>query len=69
VLISVRGQVIPRVIVWLEGLDKLKKFNDFIRTETHELPACSIGPSTIYEYATACPIHHATISTFKIQSF
>jgi hypothetical protein len=30
------------VTVWLEGLGKLKKSNDFIGTRTGDLPACSI---------------------------
>jgi hypothetical protein len=28
----------------LEGLGKLKKFNDLIENRTHDLPACSIVP-------------------------
>jgi hypothetical protein len=44
VLISVRGLVDPGAIVRLEGLGKLKKFNDLIRNRTHDLPACSIVP-------------------------
>jgi hypothetical protein len=31
-------------MVRLEGLGKLKKFNDFIETQTRDLPACSIAP-------------------------
>jgi hypothetical protein len=27
-----------------EGLDKLKKFDDLIGSQTHDLPACSIVP-------------------------
>jgi hypothetical protein len=30
-------------MVQLEGLGKLKKFNDLIRTRTWNLPACSIA--------------------------
>jgi hypothetical protein len=45
VLIPVR--VYPRAMAWLEGLGKLKKFNDLIRNETHDLPACSIMPQPI----------------------
>jgi hypothetical protein len=29
--------------VWLEGLGILKKFSDLIKTQTHNLPACSIA--------------------------
>jgi hypothetical protein len=31
-------------IVWLEGLDKLEKFNDVMRTQTCNFQACSIVP-------------------------
>jgi hypothetical protein len=31
-------------MVQLEGLGKLKKFNDLIQTRNHDLPACSIMP-------------------------
>jgi hypothetical protein len=30
--------------VRLEGLGQLKKFNDFIKNRTRDLPACSIVP-------------------------
>jgi hypothetical protein len=44
VLISARGWVDPRTIVWLEGLRKLKKSNDHNGNRTRDLPACSIVP-------------------------
>jgi hypothetical protein len=36
-------------MVWLEGSDKLKKCNDLIRTQTHDIPAFSIvhQPTTL----------------------
>jgi hypothetical protein len=43
VLISVRGWIDSRAIVWLEVLGKLKKIH-LIGTQTRELPACSIVP-------------------------
>jgi hypothetical protein len=30
--------------MWLEGLGKLKKYNDLIGNRNHDLPACSIMP-------------------------
>jgi hypothetical protein len=44
VLISVRDCVDPRTIVRLEGLGKLKKYNDLIENRTHDLPVCSTVP-------------------------
>jgi hypothetical protein len=43
VLISVRGWVNPRAVVWLEGLGRLKKFTSS-GTQTGHLPACSKAP-------------------------
>jgi hypothetical protein len=33
----------PQGLVWPEGLDKLKKFINFIGSRTRYLPVCSIG--------------------------
>jgi hypothetical protein len=44
VLISVRVWVVPTAIVWLEGLDQLKRVNNLIRNRIRDLPACSIVP-------------------------
>jgi hypothetical protein len=43
VFISVRDCIEPMVIVWLEGLGLLKKFN-IIGNRTRDLQACSIVP-------------------------
>jgi hypothetical protein len=42
----------PQGLVRLEGLDKLRKFSDFIGTRTREFPARKHNAST--NYATAC---------------
>jgi hypothetical protein len=42
--------VIPRAIVWLEGLGKLKKINYLIGNRSRDLSACSI---VAINYATA----------------
>jgi hypothetical protein len=43
VLISVRESK-SQVLVRLEGLGKLKTFNDLIETRTRDLPSCSTVP-------------------------
>jgi hypothetical protein len=43
VLIYVSGWVKPGAIVGLERLDKLTKSTDIIKTQTHDLPSCSIA--------------------------
>jgi hypothetical protein len=53
VLISLTVLVNLRAIIRLEGLGKLKIFNDLIATGNLDLLACSISASTTY--ATACP--------------
>jgi hypothetical protein len=47
VRISVWGWVDPTIILWLEGLHKLKNSNDLIWIWTCNLPACSIVPQWI----------------------
>jgi hypothetical protein len=47
VLIYVRGLVSPRAMVRLEGLGKLKPFNDFFGIRTCDLLACSIVPQQL----------------------
>jgi hypothetical protein len=47
VLISVRGWVYPKAIVWLEELSQLKKSNDVIGNQTSDLLTCSIMPQPI----------------------
>jgi hypothetical protein len=43
---------IPGAIVQLEGLDKLKKCNDFIGNQTRDLSSCSTVPQpTVLPYA------------------
>jgi hypothetical protein len=34
--------------VWLKALGRLKKFNYFIRSWTHDIPACSIMPQPLF---------------------
>jgi hypothetical protein len=46
VLITVRGWVKPRVIVRLEVLGKLRKFNGLVGTRTRDRQACSIVPQS-----------------------
>jgi hypothetical protein len=42
VVISVRGWVDTRAIVWLEGIGELKKSNEIIGTRNRDLSACSV---------------------------
>jgi hypothetical protein len=44
VLLPVRGGVDLKAIIWLEGLDKLKKSNDLIGNRIYNLSACNIVP-------------------------
>jgi hypothetical protein len=47
ILIFVRGWANSRVMVWLEGLCKLKKFIHLVRSWTRDLWACSIVPQPL----------------------
>jgi hypothetical protein len=46
VLISVRGRVDPRAIVWPEGFGKFEKIH-LIGTRSRDLPPCSIVPQPL----------------------
>jgi hypothetical protein len=67
VLIPVRAWVDPRVIMLLEGLDQLKKFNNLIRNQTRDLLACSIVPQlAMLPHVSCIEEHISSISEVNV---